>query len=117
MQQAYVEIMLQSLRKKVQVLNQIIDQNIIQKELLEDKNADADEFDKTVEKKSELIEQLEQLDSGFDKLYDRVKDELRINRPLYTDKIRKMQEYIRMITDKSMEIQAQEARNRELMTQ
>uniref|UniRef100_UPI0040574099 flagellar protein FliT n=1 Tax=Agathobacter sp. TaxID=2021311 RepID=UPI0040574099 len=117
MQQTYVDIMIQSLRKKVQVLDRIMEQNAIQKEKLEDNHATADEFDKTVEKKAALIEQLEQLDTGFDKLYDRVKDELRVNRHLYTDKIRKMQEYIRMITDKSMEIQTQEARNRELMTQ
>lgn len=117
MQQTYVDIMLQSLRKKIQVLDSIIEQNTIQKEKLEDNQATADEFDQTVEKKAALIEQLEQLDTGFDKLYDRVRDELRINRHLYADKIRQMQEYIHVITDKSMEIQAQEARNRELMTQ
>ena len=117
MQQTYVDIMLQSLRKKIQVLDSIIEQNWIQKEKLENEQATADEFDQTVEKKAALIEQLEQLDTGFDKLYDRVRDELRINRHLYADKIRKMQEYIHVITDKSMEIQAQEARNRELMTQ
>ena len=117
MQQTYVDIMLQSLRKKIQVLDSIIEQNLIQKEKLENEQATADEFDQTVEKKAALIEQLEQLDTGFDKLYDRVRDELRINRHLYADKIRQMQEYIHVITDKSMEIQAQEARNRELMTQ
>lgn len=117
MQQTYVDIMIQSLRKKIQVLDEIMEQNVIQKEKLEDDRATADEFDKTVEKKALLIEQLEQLDSGFDKLYDRVKEELRINRPMYTQQIKTMQEYIRMITDKSMQIQTQEARNRELMTQ
>lgn len=117
MQQAYVDIMLQSLRKKIQILDKIIEQNIIQKEKLEDDRATADEFDETVEKKAVFIEQLEQLDSGFEKLYDRVKDELRINRPMYIQQIKSMQEYIRIITDKSMQIQAQEARNRELMTQ
>lgn len=117
MQQTYVDIMIQSLKKKIQVLDKIMEQNIIQKNQLEDIRTEVEAFDKTVEEKSKLIEQLEQLDSGFDKLYDRVREELRVSKHLYVDKIKLMQEYIRMITDKSMEIQTQEARNRELMTQ
>ena len=117
MQQAYVDIMIQSLKKKVQILDRIIDLNKIQKSQLEDTKSSPDEFDKTVEEKAALIEQLEQLDSGFDKLYERVKTELRNHKTLYAGKIKIMQEYIRFITDKSIEIQAQEARNRELMTQ
>ncbi|MBR4026946.1 MAG: flagellar export chaperone FlgN [Lachnospiraceae bacterium] len=116
MHRTYVDIMIQSLKKKVQVLDKIIELNIMQKQQLEDTKSDPDVFDKTVEEKAVLIEQLEQLDSGFDKLYERVKSELRTNKYLYTAQIKAMQEYIRLITDKSMEIQAQEARNRELMT-
>lgn len=116
MEQTYIEIMIQSLNKKLQVLDQIIELNICQKKILEDSKASAEEFDDTVEKKSALIQQLQQLDSGFDKLYDRVKEELKGNKELYATSIRTMQDAIRKITDKSMEIQAQEARNKELMT-
>ena len=117
MQQTYMDIMIQSLKKKIQVLDNIMEQNIIQKNQLEDANTEVEVFDQTMEKKAELIEQLEQLDSGFDKLYDRVKEELKVSKHLYTDKIKQMQECIRQITDKNIEIQAQEARNKELMTQ
>ena len=112
----YIDIMLQSLKKKEQVLKAIIDENLKQREILEDVNGEADAFDATVEAKAKLIEQLEQLDSGFEKLFERMKEELEGNQDKYAEQIRQMKEYIKKITDKSIEIQAQEARNKDLMT-
>lgn len=117
MQETYVSIMLQSLKKKLQVLDELEKLNERQKLTLESADGTADEFDEIVEKKSALIEQLEQLDSGFEKLFNRVRDELDNNKEAYKDEIHQMQDYIRAITDRSMEAQAQEARNKELMTQ
>lgn len=116
MQETYIQIMLQSLEKKSKVLDQIIQLNEQQKTVLESADSPVEDFDETVEKKSALIEQLEQLDSGFEKLYDRVREELQTNKDAYRDQIRKMQEYIRVVTDKSVQIQTQEARNKDLMT-
>ena len=115
MQETYIEIMIQSLNKKLQVLDAIIEQNIKQKDILEDQKSTVEEFDATVQAKTVLIEQLQQLDSGFEKLFDRVKEELTEKKEDYTEAISTMQSCIRRITDKSMEIQAQEARNRDLM--
>lgn len=116
MENTYVDIMIQSLQKKVKVLEEIKKLNLLQKELLEDDKSEADEFDKTVEDKAALIEQIMQLDSGFDKLFERVKDALNGNRDVYASKIKTMQSLIRQVTDLSMEVQAQEARNKDLMT-
>lgn len=116
MQETYIQIMLQSLEKKSRVLDQIIQLNEQQKTVLESADSPVEDFDETVEKKSALIEQMEHLDSGFEKLYDRVREELRTNKDTYKDQIRKMQDYIRAVTDKSVQIQTQEARNKELMT-
>ena len=80
MESTYVDIMIQSLNKKIQVLEEIKKINLLQKALLEVDDADADEFDKTVEQKATLIEQMNQLDSGFDKLFDRVKEALATNK-------------------------------------
>lgn len=114
MKQTYIDIMIQSLDRKIQVLDQIIEVNIRQENILEDKEASVEEFDKTVEEKAELIEQMQQLDSGFEKLYARVEEELKANKEEHADAIKTMQSRIRSITDKSMEIQAQEARNKDL---
>ena len=115
MEQTYVDIMIQSLNKKLQVLDRIAELNLIQKEQLEDSLSQVEEFDKIVEEKAKLIEQMEQLDSGFEKLFARVQEELNENKEAYAEAIKTMQNAIRSITDKSMEIQAQEARNRDLM--
>ena len=117
MEQTYVDIMIQSLKKKIKVLEEIKRVNVVQKELLENDRADVEDFDVTVEAKSKLIEQMEQLDSGFDKLFERVREELQANKPAYTNQIKEMQTCIRKITDLSMEIQSQEAKNKDLMTQ
>lgn len=117
MTSTYVDIMIQSLNKKIQVLEEIEKINRIQKSLLEDEKSDADEFDHTVEQKAALIEQMSQLDSGFDKLFERVREELTAKRSAYSESIKLMQDLIRRITDLSMELQKQEARNRDLMTQ
>ena len=105
MEQTYIAIMIQSLEKKEQVLDKIIELDTVQKNQLEDPNLTPDDFDDVVEQKSKLIEQLDNLDSGFEKLFERVKEEICI-----------MQDHIRKITDKSVKIQSQEARNKALMT-
>lgn len=117
MAENYLLIMIQSLKKKIQVLDCIIDANIRQKEGLEDPNLDPDDFDKIVEEKSKYIEQLDLLDSGFDKLFERVREVVNANREAYASEIKEMQGLITRITEKSSEIQVQEARNKDLMTQ
>ena len=117
MEQTYVDIMIQSLKKKIKVLEEVKRVNVVQRELLENDKADVEDFDVTVEAKSKLIEQMEQLDSGFDKLFERVREELQANKPAYTEQIKMMQTCIRQITDLSVEIQSQEAKNKDLMTQ
>ena len=113
----YISIMIQSLKKKSAVLDTIMELNIQQKEDLENPALDPDDFDRTVEKKAEQIQQLELLDNGFQELYEKVREELQSNREAYREDIACMQEYIRKLTDKSATIQAQEARNKDLMTQ
>lgn len=115
MKQTYIDIMIQSLNKKLLVLDRISEVNVIQRGILENTKAPVEDFDKTVEEKASLIEQMQQLDSGFEKLFERVQEELQSDKKAYAESIQKMQECIRRITDKSMEIQVQETRNKELM--
>lgn len=117
MPENYLMIMIQSLKKKIEVLDCIIDADERQKIGLEDPSLDPDDFDKIVEEKAKYIEHLDLLDQGFDKLFERVKDQLNDNRELYKDEIKEMQKLITTVTEKSNKIQVQEARNKELMTQ
>lgn len=115
MPDTYIAIMLQSLKKKEQVLDEIIRLDDQQKDTLTDPECPFDVFDETVEAKSACIDQLNRLDSGFEKLYAQVAEELDQNREDYAKEIRDMQQCIRRVTDKSVKIQAQEARNKQLM--
>lgn len=117
MNNLYINILIESLQKKIRILDEIILVDQEQREGLEDPNLDPDDFDKIVEKKSDYIEQLDQLDSGFEELFARVRDELNENRETYKEQIHTMQDLIRKITDKSLMIQKQEAQNKELMQQ
>ena len=80
MPDTYIAIMLQSLKKKEQVLDEIIRLDDRQKDTLMDPECPFDVFDETVEAKSACIDHLNQLDSCFEKLYAQVAEELDQNR-------------------------------------
>ena len=115
MSENYVDIMIRSLKKKEEVLRAIVEENRKQREILEDVDGEADAFDATVEAKSALIEQIEYLDSGFEKMFAHVKETIDADKDRYAEQIRTIQRLIRSITDLSVEIQSQETRNRDLM--
>ena len=112
----YIPIMIQSLKKKNQILDVIISLNQQQRYELEDPGLDPDDFDLTVEKKAEQIKELEALDVGFQELFERIREELTGNREAYREEITQMQELIRPLVEKSADIQVQEQRNKDLMT-
>ena len=94
MVQTYIDIMLQSLEKKEVILDNIIELNKEQRNALENPNLSPEEFDEIVEAKGQLIEQLNLLDSGFEKLFDRTKEELNGHKDEHAEKIRLMQGHI-----------------------
>ena len=57
------------------------------------------------------------MDDGFEQVYQRIREILAKEKDTYRDEIKKMQELIREITDKSATVQTQELRNRELAVQ
>lgn len=117
MSELYINILVESIQKKMQVLDAIITENQKQREGLEDPNLDPDDFDSSVEKKAEYIEEIDRLDDGFERLYEKVRAELEENRDKYREQILTLQNLIRKVTEKSMVIQKQESQNKELMEQ
>lgn len=117
MQEEYIEILIQSLKKKLDILKKIQEMNQEQKLLLSDENLTPEEFEKNVQKKGEFVEKLEMLDQGFDDVYQRVRVELSENKQAYATQIAALQGLIREITARSSDIQAQEKRNYELAVQ
>lgn len=111
----YITILAESLKKKNEILDEVRKLNQEQKRLLADETLTPDEFEKTLGKKETLIEELNQLDEGFQQLYEKVRPEIQENLEKYADQIRLMQEEIQKITDKTVAIQAEELRNKQLM--
>lgn len=114
-ERSYIEILLQSLNKKVSVLDRIMEANEEHAKIAAAKDFDPEAFDVVFDKKDELIKELEQLDRGFNTVYARVKEELIGNKEAYKEEIAKMQALITEITDKSMSIQATEKRNKDAL--
>ena len=108
----YITILIQSLEKKVLVLDKIIESNKEQREILSQEEMDTDRFEANLDEKGRLIDELNLLDDGFQEIYNRVKDELGDNRELYKEEIKRMQKLISDITERSVTIRAEEERNR-----
>ncbi len=111
----YLMLLEESLRKKLQVMAEVQKYNLHQQELFQSGMADIDKFDEYVEEKGLLIDKLNALDSGFDKLYANVAAELKDNRAQYAEQIRRLQGLVTEVTDASVAIQTQEARNKKLI--
>lgn len=119
MEKQYLSIMEQSLEKKIEILDCIIEKNQEQNVILNDPDMKWEDFDDNANRKMELIEEIDKLDEGFEDLFDRVKEELQSpdGKEKHAQQIAHMQELIRQITEKSVSIQAQEARNKTLVEQ
>lgn len=113
----YIELLKQGLHKKLEILDTIIALNIQQKEMLGDPELDPDVLEENFKRKSDLVDELNMLDDGFEQVYERVKTLLSENRSMYAQDIKKMQKDIALIMDKSATIQSQEQRNKLLIQQ
>lgn len=109
----YIDILKESLDKKINILDELLEQNRLQESMLRKTEIDFDSFNETVETKEKCIRELEALDKGFQTVFDRVKEALTADKETYKQDIKELQEKIKTITEKSMDIQSGEARNKE----
>lgn len=109
----YIGILKESLDKKIKILDDILEQNRCQEKILHEPEIDFDGFNETVATKEKCINELEILDKGFQTVFDRVKETLNADKETYRQDIKELQEKIKTITEKSMDIQSGEARNKE----
>lgn len=111
----YLNVLEDSLHKKIQVLGRIQDYNARQQEIFQSDTVNMEEFDQYVEEKGGLVEELERLDSGFEALYANLAEQLKADRTRYAEQIRTLQGLIKRVTDMGVAVQAQEARNKKLI--
>lgn len=113
----YLTILIESLQKKLKVLDEIQGYNEKQYQMFKDNQVSLDDFDRYVDEKGKLIEALSKLDDGFEMVYDKIAEEVVGNKENYATQIKVLQQMIREVTDKSVSIQAQEARNKDAVEQ
>ena len=104
----------ESLHKKLEVLSRIEECNAEQEQILKSEQVAEEEFEKSIEKKGELIDALTKLDDGFENLYTQIKEQLSRGKEQYKEQILVLQKLISEVTDKSVTIRVQESRNKVL---
>lgn len=107
----YLTILEESLKMKQRALDQIIAICDKQGELLGAESFDLEAYDECVDQKDVCIDQINQIDEGFETLYQKIKEELGNHKEQYADQIKRIQTLITTVTEKSVNIQAKEKRN------
>ncbi len=113
----YLQLLEESLEKKLAVLEKIGEFNLKQRSIFDNPEElpDFEKFDSYIEEKGKLIDELNSLDDGFEALYKRVEEALKADKEKNAPRIKRLQNLIRQITDKSVMLQSQEAENKKLM--
>lgn len=111
----YLQILRDSLDKKLKLLLAIEEKSLEQSEMLKNTNVDLAAIDVNMDEKAELIEKVISLDDGFESIYEKIREYLLSNKEQYKDEIKMIKAMIEKITEKSASIQAIEARNKAQM--
>ncbi|MBQ6320371.1 MAG: hypothetical protein IJI23_11395 [Lachnospiraceae bacterium] len=114
----YIQIMIESLTKKSELLDRIIRNNEEQHECVFGKSYEEinwDSFNLIVAQKQASIDRIVKMDEGFQSLYDRVKEQLNRDKDKYSGQIKEIQKLITEITDKGAKITTGEERNRKII--
>ncbi len=111
----YLGVLEESLHKKLQLLDKIQMYNEAQCQVFSSDNVQVEKFDVYIDEKGKLIEEVLKLDEGFETLYANLSEQLKNNRNQYAEQIKNLQNLVKQVTEKSVAVQAQEARNKVLI--
>lgn len=111
--EVYLSLLEKSLEKKAVYLEELIELTGEQETLIAAGELEGERFNSIYDRKTELIEKIDELDRGFEQIYQRVKDELASNTGSYRSKIEELKELITDVTDRGVRLQVMERRNRD----
>lgn len=113
----YLQVLSESLDKKIDILERLEALTAEQKSIAEAEIFDDDAFDANTDGKAALIAELEKLDNGFQILYDNIKAQIDGQKELYRQEIERLQTKIRTILDKNASLLVDEENNRRLISE
>lgn len=108
----YIKILTDTLIKKNELLDVLIDLNKVQEDVLSSVEDNLEDFEVILDRKENVISQLNQLDDGFEIIYKRVQENIKNNVLNYKTEIIFLQDQIKQIMDKSINIQIKEKSNK-----
>lgn len=111
----YLNILSQTLQKKNSILDKLLLLDKNQEMLAKSDTSTVEEFEEIMNQKASYLEELAQLDNGFELSYNRVKDDFGVYKDKYQKVIVTMQENIVSISKKVLELQRLEMQNRDSM--
>lgn len=109
----YISVLHGSLRKKLELIKELLELTKEQNRMLSKKEVDFDSFDRIVSQKELKINEVLSIDNGFQSLYDRISAVVKENPGQYRQQILEMQNFIRTITSIGVEIENLEHKNKE----
>ena len=107
----YMKVLSDTLEQKKQVLSQILEITKRQESIAQAEEFSETDFANSVNEKEVLIARLNQLDDGFNSIYQRIRQDVIDQGGLYDGEIRSMQAQIRECVDIGNRIQVVEERN------
>lgn len=108
----YVNILRESLERKKNYLQEILELTRQQEAIAKAKKFDEEAFGELIDRKEILINNVNEIDKGFTSVYNRVRRDILEDKELYKTDLQDMQELIKQCIDAGMEIEALEERNR-----
>ncbi len=111
----YIQMLIDSQEKKLQLLDEAMALDEQQMKLIQNEDPDMEELDRSLNEKGRIVEELDRLDDGFESVYAKVREELINNKEAHRDEIKRLQELISQITEKSVKVQATEIRGKEMV--
>lgn len=112
----YVTALLDSLKKKQQVLESLLALTKEQNELLKQDEVDADRFEEIIDEKDGYIKEIVDLNNGFERVFANIGPSLQEQKEQYRSQIVQMQNLIRVVTDQGVALERLERENKEKFT-
>lgn len=109
---AYLNILNDTLSKKLDALKKLTELTEEQAVLIKAEEIDMDAFEATIDKKAVLIDRLTALDQGFLDLYEKAKARVELEPEKYKDELTRTKALVAEITERSTSLEALEERNK-----
>ena len=107
----YIHILMDTLDRKYEVLTILLNLTKNQQMLIAESDFDMDAFNQLINQKDQYLSQMNQLDEGFEMVYQRVGELLKGHGQEYGPQIGHMQDTLKKLTDTSVELEQLEKTN------